>query len=274
MFIATWVEYDWKTSRVLARRGYHYFGPVARLKGASAAQENLANQQAQFYQTMSANYATQFAGQNAILSSLKSSFQPILDAGVNQYGFSPTQDTALRTQATDATALQYANASKALGQNIASQSGGLSHGNPVGSGGETYIPSGAIGEVQGDLAAKAAQQESSQMLGITNEGYNIGRQNYNTAAGILGGVSSQMNPLGYASSTNQSGNDAFNSATTVQKMNNAASPWGTIGGILGGVAGSFLGPIGGALGSQLGGMLGGGGGGGGSTGATDATGYV
>src|ERR1017187_10631507 len=99
MFVATRVEFDWNTGRVLSRRGYSYIGPVARAKGASPAEKALADSQTKFYTTLSASYATQFANQNAILASLKTSLQPVIDAGINAYGYNPAQDTALRTQA-------------------------------------------------------------------------------------------------------------------------------------------------------------------------------
>ena len=264
MYVTTRVEFDWSTGRVLSRTGYRYYGPVSLLKGASAAQEDLATQQAQFYKTMSANYATQFANNAAILSSLQTSFQPILDAGINQFGFNPAETAALRTQASEGTAQNYAAASKSLGQSLAANSGGTGKFSPVAAGGETYIPSGQAGQIESDLAVKAAAQESAAQLGITTTGYEQGRSNYLTAASALGGVAGQYNPLGYASATTGSGTSAFNSATEVQKMNNAASPWGAIGGILGGVAGSFLGPIGASFGSKIGGAIGGAGSGGGS----------
>jgi len=265
MFVATWIELDWRTSRVLARRGYNYFGPVVLFKGASSAETNLQQQQAAFYNTLQANYSQQFRNQSAILSSLSKSFEPILAAGINQFGFNPAETAALRTQASEGTATIYGQAARALGQQSTNLTGALGRGpggaGSVASGGETYIPSGQVGQLQEELSAKAAQQEAAQQLGITTAGYDIGRQNYLQAAGILGSTAQQYNPLGYAGSATTAGADAFKSADEIAKQNAAASPWGAIGGLLGGTVSSFLGPIGGALGSTVAGAFGGGGGG-------------
>ena len=264
MFVATWIELDWRTSRVLARRGYNYFGPVVLLKGASPQETSIANMQQGFYQNLFQNYQQQFANQTSILKSLTQSFQPILSAGINQFGYSPAEEAALRTRASEGTASIYGQAARALGQETTNMTGTLGRGpggaGSVASGGETYIPSGQVGYLQAGLAGKAAQQEAAQQLGITTSGYDIGRQNYLQAANLLGGVASQYNPVPYANAGTAAGENAFKSADTVAKENAAASPWSMVGGLLGGVAGSFLGPIGSSLGSKVGSMIGGGGG--------------
>lgn len=250
MQVTTKIVWDMTTGQVLAHDWFHYSGPFMRLKGASAAQERLASSQADFYKTLQQDYGQQFANQGKILSSLQTAWQPILNAGINQFGFSPAETAALRSQATEGTAQTYQKASQALGQNIAAQGGG-----------NVPIPSGASQQLQTELASAAAAQESSANNQITQAGYSQGRSNYLNAASSLGGVAGQYSPVGFAGAANNSGTDAFGSATEVQKMNNAASPWGTIGGILGGVAGSFLGPLGTSLGSKLGSSFAGGGGG-------------
>lgn len=246
MFIATRVVVDIATGHVLLREGSEYVGLVAWLKGASQDQENLAKQQAQFYQILTSNYNTQFADQKNILNTLTNNLTPIISAGINQYGFNPAEDAALRTTATEQTATAYSNASKALSNKLAAQGGG-----------DNFLPSGVNGQFQQELATASAADQASKNLSITEAGYQQGRNNYNTAASILGNNASLLNPNAYASNADSGGNNAFNSATTVQKMNNAASPWGAIGGILGGVAGSFLGPFASKLGGNLAGKIGG-----------------
>lgn len=260
MRISTKIVIDMPTGVLLSRDSFEHRGTVSLLKGATAAETQLQGQQSAFYSTLTDVFNTQFDQQSAILASLNGAMQPILAAGANQYGFSPAEDAAYRSAATDATAAQYSNAAKTLGQNISAASGNV------------MIPSGAAGQLEGNLAQTAAQQESSQQLGITEAGYAQGRSNYGLAATTLSGVASQYNPTGYAGSATSAGTSAFNSAETIQKTNAAASPWGAIGGILGGVAGSFLGPIGTSLGSSLGSAIGGAGSGslsdlGGSAGA-------
>jgi len=221
----------WKSPRILAK--------------ASKEQKELQTEQADFYKTLTQNYAQQFKNQSAILSSLQSAFAPILGAGINQYGFSTAEDTALRTQASDAIARNQASAQTALNNQLASRGGG-----------NAFIPSGAEAQLQAGLLANAANQQSQTSLGITEAGYAQGRQNFLSAEGALMGAAGMYNPTSYGGLATNTGNSAFNMATTVNQENNA---WkGALGGILGGVAGAFLGPVGSALGSAVGGALGGG----------------
>jgi len=253
MIVYTRIVIDMNTSAVLEEEGFLYEGPVAlACGGPSQQQQQISQAQQNFYNTMTQNYSTLFAGQSAILSNLNAAMSPILAAGINQYGFSPQEDSALRTQATQGAANAYASANKALGQQTAAQGGG-----------NAFLPSGANAQLQGQLNSAAAANQANNQLGITEQGYAQGRQNYLSAAQSLGQTASIYNPTGLASSANTGGSDAFNSATT--DFQEQGSAWGAIGGLLGGVAGSFLGPVGSALGSKVGSWIGGLGGGGGSS---------
>jgi hypothetical protein len=229
MQIYTRVEFQWDGSKYVQKmdEGFEYTGPVAEMKGASSAETNLANSQSQFATTLQNDYGTQFANQSAILGSLNSSLAPIVNAGVGQYGFSGAEDAAMRTQATAGTAAQYQNAKQAAGAGMAAAGGG-----------NQQLPSGAQTEVNSQIAQGAAQQESSQQLGITQAGYAQGRQNYMNAVGAEGNVASQYNPTGYAGQADSATNSAFNQASTVNQQNIAGSPWSIAGGVLGGVAGA------------------------------------
>src|SRR5271166_5942735 len=134
---------------------------------ASSAEKNLANEQAAFYKTLTADYATQFANQSAILSSLNTAFQPILKGGINQYGFSTQEDTSLRTGASDAIASGQANAQVALNENLAARGGG-----------NADIPSGATGQLEASLLSSAATSQAQASNQITQAGYAQGRQNF------------------------------------------------------------------------------------------------
>ncbi|MCU1301735.1 MAG: hypothetical protein JWQ87_2019 [Candidatus Sulfotelmatobacter sp.] len=239
---------------------HSYFGPVDWMK-ASDAETNLSNQQAEFYKTLSSAYNQQFSKQGAILQSLTDAFKPLLDissriantfspilaAGPGQKGFTPEEESAIRTSATDTNAQQFTNAKIAV-QN-ANQSGG-----------NELLPSGAQAQLEADVNTKAAVQEAQTQNQITQQNYNLGRQNFLTAAQILGGVSSQatnallstsgqINPLGYASGVDSSGQDAFGSASAINQENNA---WkGVVGGILGGAVEGFAGGFGTGAGKKL-----------------------
>lgn len=235
---------DWD-GRVLESEYFDYEGEVALCKGASSQETSAANTQNQLAQTLLQNYQTQFGNQSAILSAINSAWSPVLKAGPNQYGFSAAEDAALRTQATTGTAQQYANAKKAVGENLAAVGGG-----------NTFLPSSTGAGIQAGIATSAAGQEASQQLGITQAGYATGRQNFLDASSALSGTAQMYNPLGYSGQASSANQNAFEDFNTINQENQAASPWGAIGGILGGVAGSFLGPIGTALGSKVSSALG------------------
>ena len=229
------------------------------LAKASSAETNLANEQASFYQTLTAAYQTEFANQGAILMSMDKAWQPILNAGINQYGFSPQEDTSMRTQASDTIANNTAAAQTALNENLAARGGG-----------NTFTPSGATSQLEAGLLSSEATQQSATANQITQAGYATGRQNFLAASGALSGVAQQYNPLGYAGATTNAGGSAFGMANTVNTENTA---WqGELTGALVGAGEAFLGDPAGLMqiGKSLGGGSSSGGGGGGSS---DALGF-
>ncbi len=245
MFITTSATFLIETGELLQREGFDYTGPIdlACGGGPSQAQQNLANQQAAFYQTMTNSYQQQFAGQTAVLNALQTAWAPILAAGPNQYGFNPAEDSAMRSQATQGTAASYSQASRALNASLAAR------------GGDGFIPSGETAQLNSQVAQAAANQQSSENLGITEAGYAQGRANFGAASQAMGDVSAQMNPASYISGANQAGSSAFSSATTNYNEAQAASPWNAVSGILGGALttglDAFTGGIGGSLASSV-----------------------
>ena len=221
-----------------------FFGQLAFAKGASAQQTDLANSQQNFYNQLSSNYAQQFQNQNAILGTLQNSLNPIVQAGPNQYGFSTAETNNLNSQALQGTGQQYANASKALGQQQAAQGGGNS-----------YLPTGAQAQQQSSLAAGAANQASNQLMGVKQAGYQQGYNQYQSAIGQLGGVAGMYSPTSYAGAATGAGSAAANTANQVNQENNAASPWNLVGGILGGAVGGGLGNLDTTGGSSFGEQL-------------------
>lgn len=236
--------------------------PVIECKGPSAAQENLASQQAaqaateaEFFKSVQAQQEKQFAGQADLLAKLQSKWQPIFDAGPNQHGYSTAQLDTLHSIATEGTAADYQKALKATNEQIAARGGG-----------NAVIPSGADNAVRAQIARAGAADSSNKNLQIANADYDTGRQNWLTAGSALNGTLNVYNPTGYTSAATGAGglansglSSAFGSETTLQNERNAASPWGAIGGIVGSVAGSFLGPLGTTIGGKIGSSLLGGG---------------
>ena len=242
-FVNTTLVIDLGSGRVLNKIGYWYCGEFALAKGASSQQTDLANSQQTFYNTMTQDYNTQFSNQNAILSTLKNSLNPIIAAGPNQFGYNTAETNTLDSQAIQGTGQQYANAAKSLRANQAAEGGG-----------NALLPSGAASQQQSNLASSAANQASNQLLGIQQSGYQQGYNTYESAVGQLGGVAGMYNPSGVASSANSAGSTANSEANTVAQANNAASPWNVVGGLLGGAASTIAGGLTGDLGTVVSGM--------------------
>lgn len=235
MFIHTKTEFVWDDVQrqyiLLSDEGYEYSGSISLCKGATDNQEALAQNQKEFSETLQKDYGTTFANNQAILNSLNSSLKPIVSAGIGQYGYTNAEDAAMRTQASAGTAQQYQNARRAVGQAQAASGGG-----------DTFLPTGAAAANNAALARAAAQQESGQQLDITKSGYEQGRQNFLNAVNAEQGVAAGYNPTGYAGLGTSANSSAADQENNIAKLNNAANPWSTVGGILGGVAGQIAAP--------------------------------
>ena len=217
--------------------------PIRILAKASSAQTNLANTQAQFYQTMINAYAVQFAGQSAILNSLQAAWDPILKAGPEQPGYSPQLTTSLNTAASDVIANNSASAETALNNDIAARGGG-----------NAYVPSGAEEQLKAGFLSNEATQQSQATNAITQESYAQGNKNFMAASGALTNTAGLYAPLGYAGATTGAGNAAFGEATTINQENTAwqSALAGALGGIAGGLVGGPAGAAGGLQGSIAG----------------------
>lgn len=174
---------------------------------------------------------TQFGQQQDILKSLTSVYEPILQAGPSQQGFSAAESTAMNTQAMDGSADAYQHADQALNNQYAAEGGG-----------SEYIPSGAQTQMNEGVATAAAGELAGAQNQITQENYAQGNQNFNNAASVLAGASGQLGSTGATASavTNQS-STAMSGANSVNQANNSL-----LNGAMG-ILGSAAGGIGGAL---------------------------
>lgn len=238
MKVWTEVVYHWNDAAqdyVLAEDEsscFEYTGQTALCK-ASQEERDLAQKQAAFYSTMTAAYNTQFSKQSAILDAINAVWKPVLDAGVDQYGFTPEQDTALRTQATEGTAAEYKKAQQAVQQSMSARGGG-----------NELLPSGVDEQIKSTIASSAAADQSAKNLNITNQGYERGYQNFLAATNALSGAGAQYNPLGYADANIKAGDSAFNSAQTIAMQDSAWT--GMLGGMVGSIGAGFAQGYGGA----------------------------
>ena len=229
MRIFSKIEYQWSDRQkryiLIRSKSRPFFGQLSLCKGASAQQSQIGNSQQQFTTQLMQDYGQQFGNSNAIYGTLTKALQSIITAGPNQFGYSAGQTNTLNSQAIQGTGQQY-NAAK---QNLAAQQAASGGGNAV-------LPSGVQQQQTAGLATNAANQTSNQLLGIQQAGYQQGNNQFNQAVGQLGGVAAGYNAAGFAGAANTAGSNAANTANQITQENNAASPWGLIGGILGGAA--------------------------------------
>lgn len=164
-------------------------------------------------------------GQNTnIIDSLNTALQPIIAAGPNQFGFSPAEAAAMRTQATDLISSGGEAASNAARSAMASRGGG-----------NTYLPSGSEAAINAGLAEQTAQQNATAQEGITQAGYQQGRQNFfNATSGLAGETAQLESPIGQlGNAAVGAAGEEMSGANAITQANNAwlAPTLGLVGGL-------------------------------------------
>src|SRR5690242_5167615 len=92
---------------LVSESSYEYEGEVALAKGATDDQKSLGQEQMALFNEVAGHYSDVFQNAQNIMASLKERWQPVLDRGINAYGFSLPQDSALRSMATTSIGQQY-----------------------------------------------------------------------------------------------------------------------------------------------------------------------
>lgn len=196
--------------------------------GASQQQKDLSSAQQQMYQTLNTAYGTTFGQSQAITGALTSAFTPILQAGPSQTGFSTAEDTAMRTQNTEAVTANYAQSQKAAAAALAGQGGG-----------NMPQASSVNANILAANANAAAQARSAGELNITRQNYAQGYSNWQQAASVLSNTAGLINPLGYAGASTGAGQAAGTTANQISQAN--LSPWTAAIGAAGALGGAALG---------------------------------
>ena len=227
MFISTKIVLDIETGAVLARESYECSGKVVLCKGASAAENAAAASTASLNATIQQSMQTMFANQQNVVQAINNAFEPILQAGPSQQGFSPQELAAQKTSVIENNAQQFANAERATQGAFASRGGG-----------NEVLPSGVEAQVEGSLAADTAAKTAAGLTNVDIANWATGRQNFQNAAGIESGVMSSQGIGQIAGTAVQGSENAFSQQSKITEENDAASPWAMVGGILGSVAGS------------------------------------
>ena len=195
--------------------------------GASNDQKDLEKEQAAFYAQTTAQAAQVFGMANTVFNEITAAAAPIVAAGPSQEGYSAAEKQVLNSQAISSTAGSYDSLSKALNSKIAANGGGAS------------ITSGAALQQQEQLGVSAANQISSQELGITSDSYKQGNANYNAAVGELAAAPGVFNT---SANVNNAATGAGSAASTsANNITNANNSWvSSVTGALGGVAGNVV----------------------------------
>lgn len=204
--------------------------------GPSSQMESAQSQTASMASTLSANYNQYFASQSSILGNLTNMLTPIAQAGPDQQGFGANELVALSTAANQGVGQNYAKATQALNNQLAAQGGGNS----------AATNFGAKAALQGQLAASAANQMSSQQAQLTEANYATGRNNYQSAVAGLSGLASQYNAGQIGSEATSALGQSFSEANTIQQQKNQEQA-----DIAGGIAGLATGVATGGLGGSL-----------------------
>jgi len=172
------------------------------------------------------NQLQQFAGQNQeILNSLTSALTPIEEAGPEQFGFAPAETAAMRTDVAEQLNQAGAQTAGAVRGALASRGGGT-----------VYLPSGSEASILGELAQQTAVKEAEAQAGITQKGYDIGRQNWQFATeGLMKAPGELEQPVTAAggAATGAAGQE-MSGATAITQANQAWMQ--PVGAIVGGVA--------------------------------------
>lgn len=198
--------------------------------GATAAQTQLQTEQADFYQEATQEATTAYSEDQQLLGEITKAYEPILQKGPNQQGFSQAEDQTLNAQAVEGTAENYSAAAKAVNEGEAAQGGGnipLSQ------------PQGA--QLKAEVATSAAGQESAEEQQIEQADYQQGFNEFTQAGQAISTASGQLSPTAYTSAATGAGSAASTTAEDIAQENdswiNAAI--GAAGSIGKGFAGDF-----------------------------------
>jgi hypothetical protein len=198
--------------------------------GATSTQSELQGEEADFYKNQIASYNKAYSQFTDLTNTLNQQFAPILQAGPGQMGYTPAELADLNTVAASGTASAYANATRALNEQMGTMGGGTS---PV------NATSGPAAAARAALASTAASQAAQQRLQIQSSGYDVGRQQYQQAVTGEESLAAGWNPNTFAGSTVSSGGLASSEANTIAQQQQSA--WGSVLSAVGGVAGAALG---------------------------------
>jgi hypothetical protein len=193
--------------------------------GAQAGQQELAKEQAAFYQQTTAQASVTFGEDQALLKQMQAVYDPILAKGPNQQGFSAAELSGLNSEAVEGTAQNYQAAGKAVNEQLASEGGGNMPG-----------VTGSQEQLKEDVAAAEAGQQSSEESQIQQADYGQGYNEFQQATAALEDVSGQFNPTAYDNAATGAGSAANTTYQSIAAENTAA--FSAVTGAINGAAGA------------------------------------
>ena len=177
-------------------------------------------------------FQTIFAKNQGILDHLEASLDPQVRGGASAYGYSASEDAAKRGQATEQIAQAGTQAANVVRSAAASRGGG-----------NTFLPSGSQEAIDATLAQDTAVKQAEAQMGITEQGYEVGRENYYKSVALAGALPGELeNPATQAGDVALGGAKAQEQgAEAITQANNA---WmAPVAGMLGAVGGAAIGRI-------------------------------
>jgi hypothetical protein len=223
--VYTKIVWDMTTLKIKEECHYEYFGEFSLFCGPSGGEKAIAGEQSALFSQLTAQSQAVFGAGSQVFNQLMGTFSPLVAAGPGQYGFSAAEDAAMRSAAITGIGQGVKNAQQVAAEQAAAKGG--------------IIPSGAQAAQQAQIATAGGIATGQAETGITEAGYQQGRQNWATAVqGELGlpGVFSPATSAGSAASG--AGQAAFGSQ---QQMAAQSDQWvGALGGVLGSLGGAAV----------------------------------
>jgi len=175
--------------------------------------------------TLRQNFQTIFGKNQKILDMLEGALAPQIQGGPSQYGNTPAADAAKRGRATESISAAGTQAANAVRSAAASRGGG-----------NTFTPSGSQEAIDASLAQDTAVKQAEAQMGITEQGYETGRENCYKSLGLAGAFPAELeNQATAAGSAALGGAEA--QLKGAQFITDTSNAW--------------VGPVAGALGSLL-----------------------
>jgi hypothetical protein len=211
---------------LVSEESYEYFGPVELCKETNE-QDQALKDITSLAKGLKTAFGERLSAQSAELGKLWGAADDLIKGGIGQYGYTAAEDAALRSQGVTQTAQMIRNAQQAVQGQIAAIGGG-----------NVFLPSGSAAALSTAVDIAGAEKGADIQMGITERGFDVGRQNF--FAGLQEGnvISQQQDPLGFGKLAESGTMDQGQMATAIA---NEPTTAGTVGGILGSVAGTALG---------------------------------